>query len=73
MEPRQTDNQVVNGVTLTSDKSTNVNVTATNERHSSDDGTEQQSTKGTDVAKARWTILRQVRESPHGQEKDCIT
>lgn len=60
MDPRQTDNQVVNGVT--SDKSTNVNVNATNERHSSDDGTEQQSTKGTDVARARWTILRQVRE-----------
>ncbi|XP_062375406.1 calmodulin-lysine N-methyltransferase [Sardina pilchardus] len=58
MEPQQTDNQVVNGVTP--DKSTNVNVAATHERHSSDNGTEQQPTRGTDVARARWTILRQV-------------
>ncbi|XP_012696887.1 calmodulin-lysine N-methyltransferase [Clupea harengus] len=54
MEPEQTDNRVVNGVT--SDKS----AIAANVRQSSDDGTEQQPTRGTDVARARWTILRQV-------------
>lgn len=60
MEPEQTDNRVVNGVT--SDKS----AIAANVRQSSDDGTEQQPTRGTDVARARWTILRQVREQTRG-------
>lgn len=58
MEHEQ-NHQVVNGVTT--DKST----TVANDRHASDEGTEDQPTQRTDVARARWTILRQVREMIH--------